>query len=541
MITISNPELYSVAVLLRLSKEKLEELRIYGESGSITNQRDLLLNFCKENHLKVYDVYSDDGESGAFYDRPEFIRMIDDIEAGRVNLVVVKDLSRFGRVASGIDEYIEEYFQLKGVRFIAVNENLDSKTSANFHDDIKIRAFFNEWFLRDCSKKTKDGKRNKAKQGKVMTTYPKYGYKKDPADKNHYIPDEETAPIVTEIFRRLSQGEKPTDIAEWLNNNHIPVASQVVGNEHTRTVNEIKRKWTRTSISKMARDKTYLGYVINGKHRKLSYKSKKIMTVNEDEQIIRPNMHQPLVDEKTFNLVQQLMDSRTHTRLYKHDFLLKGIFECAECGKKLSICTHKRKDGSEVQYLRCNTYASTPRLKICTPHTNNCEKLTEEVLGTIKKTLNDYLEEEKYFKLANNIKDKTEFRKNFVQAQITSLNNKLEKLNKKIDQIYEDKLNEIIGVEDFERMYKIILDQKEQTNEAIKELHKQKEDVGKEVDLKELVDNFIKGKQITREMIVSLVDKVTVTEDKKIKIYYKFNVLNQDNKEKNNVIDFVIA
>lgn len=541
MITISNPELYSTGVLLRLSNERIDEYKKYGESGSITNQKDLLLNFCKENHLKVYDIYSDDGESGAFYDRPEFVRMINDIDEGHVNLVVVKDLSRFGRVASGIDEYIEEYFQLKGIRFISVNENLDSKTSANFHDDIKFRAFFNEWFLRDCSKKTKDGKINKAKQGKVMTTYPKYGYKKDPLDKNHYIPDEETAPIVTQIFEKLSQGETPTDVAQWLNDANVPVPSKTVGNVHTRTVDEIKRKWTRTTVARIARCKTYLGYVINGKHKKLSYKSKKIMIMDEKDQIIKANMHQPLVDEETFNIVQQLMDSRTNTRLYKHDFLLKGLLECAECGKKLSICTHKRKDGSEVSYLRCNTYASTTRLKICTPHTNNCEKLTEEIIETIRKRLKDYLQEEKYFQLAKNVKDRTAYRKNFIQAQITSLNNKIEKLNRKIDQIYDDKLNEVIDVSDFERMYKTILDQKEETNRNIKELQKQKEDAVKEVDLNKLVNNFMNGKEITREMIVSIVDKITVTEDKKVKIYYKFSILNEQDKEENNVVDFVTA
>lgn len=174
MITISNPEKYVVGILVRLSNEKIEDLKLYGESGSITNQKDLLMRFCEKNHLKVYKTYVDDGESGAFYDRPGFVEMIDDIDAGHINMVVVKDLSRFGRVASGIDDYIIEYFQLKGVRFIDVNENLDSKTSANFEEDVKLRAFFNEWFLRDCSKKTRDGKHNKALQGKVMATYPKY-------------------------------------------------------------------------------------------------------------------------------------------------------------------------------------------------------------------------------------------------------------------------------------------------------------------------------------------------------------------------------
>lgn len=174
MITISNPEKYVVGILARLSNEKLEESSKYGESGSIINQKILLENFCKENNLRIYNTYVDDGESGAFYDRPGFNEMISDIEEGHINMVVVKDLSRFGRVAAGIDKYIEEYFQMKGVRFIAVNESLDSKTSANFHDDIKIRAFFNEWFLRDASKKSRAGRRVNALQGKVMTTYPKY-------------------------------------------------------------------------------------------------------------------------------------------------------------------------------------------------------------------------------------------------------------------------------------------------------------------------------------------------------------------------------
>jgi site-specific DNA recombinase len=174
MITISNPEQYVVGILTRLSNERLEDLKRYGESGSISNQKELLNRFCRENKLRVYKTYVDDGESGAFYDRPGFVEMINDIDAGHINMVVVKDLSRFGRVAAGIDDYIEEYFQIKGIRFIAVNENLDSKTSANFQDDVKIRAFFNEWFLRDCSKKTRDGKHSKAVDGMVMATYPKY-------------------------------------------------------------------------------------------------------------------------------------------------------------------------------------------------------------------------------------------------------------------------------------------------------------------------------------------------------------------------------
>lgn len=540
MVTISNPEKYVVGILVRLSNEKREDLIRYGESGSISNQKDLLNKFCEENHLKVYKTYVDDGESGAFYDRPAFVEMIKDIDAGYVNMVIVKDLSRFGRVASGIDDYIEEYFQLKGVRFVSVNENLDSKTSANFHDDIKIRAFFNEWFLRDCSKKTRDGKHNKALRGKVMSTYPKYGYKKDPNDRNHYIPNEETALIVQKIFNMLRDEMLPTDVAQWLNENNIPVPSDSVGNVHTRTRNEIKRKWNRTTVVRIARDETYLGYVINGMTRKVSYKSKKNISVPKEEQIKVAGMHEPLVDKETFDIVQRLIDSRKNTRKYKYDFLLKGLLECAECGKKLSILTMKQKNGNTIQYLRCNTYASMTRLKLCTPHSNNCEKLTNEVINTIRERLKKYIESEKYFELANDVKNKTTYKKNIIQNQIMAIKNKIIQINKKIDNLYEDKLNGILNVNDFQRMYITTLNQKEQLESSIKELEKESEETSHEVDLKKLVTDFMKMENVTREMIVSLVDKITVSEDKKIKIYYKFSILNESS-NKNNIINIKTA
>ncbi len=526
MITISNPEKYSVGILLRLSNEKVEDLKRYGESGSITNQKDLLLNFCKENKLKIYDIYSDDGESGAFYDRPEFKRMIKDIDLGNVNLVVVKDLSRFGRVASGIDEYIEEYFQLKGVRFIAVNENLDSKTSANFFDDIKFRAFFNEWFLRDCSKKTRDGKHNKALQGKVMTTYPKYGYLKDSNNKNHYVPNEETAPIVTNIFNELKCGTLPSVIANKLNQEKVPTPAESVGNVRYRKAKEIKRKWNKDTIIRIARDKTYLGYVINGKRKKLSYKSKKIMLTKEEDYIVVKNKHEPLIDKETFDIVKNLIDSRKHTRIYKYDFLLKGLIECAECGKKLSVISIKHKSGNVVQYLRCNTYASNVKLKVCTPHSNNCEKLTNIIIETIISRLLKYKKEEEYYLIAKNIKDKMTFNKNLIPDQIELLKSRLEIQNKKINQIYEDKLNGVINQEDFERMYKLIIDKKEEIKKSIEALSHKKEYTPKEIDLRKIVKEFINDKKITREMLVSLIDKITVSEDKEIKIYYKFNLSN---------------
>ena len=339
----------------------------------------------------------------------------------------------------------------------------------------------------------------------------------------------------------LREGTLPTDVAQYFNDKKIPVPSESVGNGHTRRVNEIRRLWNRTTVVRMARDKTYLGYVINGMSKKLSYKSKKIIQVSKDDFIVREGMHEPLIDKETFDIVQNMIDSRLHTRRYKHDFLLKGLLECAECGKKLSILTHKQKSGNVIQYLRCNTYASMTRIKLCTPHSNNCEKLTNKVIETIRNRLKEYLEEEKYFELAQNVKDKTAYKKNMIQTQINSLRGRLESLNNKIDRLYEDRLNGIIDVSDFERMYKQTLDKKAELENSIKDFYKQMEESSHEVDLKKLVTDFVKMKEVTREMIVSLVDKITVSEDKEIKIYYKFRILNEVQIEDKKILSMIGA
>lgn len=348
---------------------------------------------------------------------------------------------------------------------------------------------------------------------------------KDPQDKNHYIPNPETEWVVKKIFKMLTH-MLPVDVAQWLNDNNIPVPSESVGNRHTRTANEIKRLWNRTTVVRIARDKTYLGYVISGKTKKLSYKSKKIIQIPKDEQIIVEGKHEPLIDEETFDIVQKMIDSRRSTRKYKYDFLFKGLLECEECGKKLSILTHKLKNGKIRQYLRCNTYAAMTRLKLCTPHSSNYEKISNQILETIRKRLKDYLDEDALYGVANTIKNKQSYRTNMIQSQINTLKSKLNIYERKIEQLYEDRLNGILQVEDFERMYLSTLNSKKEVMAIIEDLETQKGNNDDEMKMKEIIKEFMSMKNITREMLVMLIDKITVSEDKRITIYYKFNVLN---------------
>ena len=270
---------------------------------------------------------------------------------------------------------------------------------------------------------------------------------------------------------------------------------------------------------------TYLGWVSNGNVKKINYKSKKIMTMPMEERTIVKGKHTPLIDEETFNIVQDMIKSRTSTRVKSYDWLLKGLLTCKECCKKLSIVPQKKKTKTTF-YVRCNTYACNTHLHLCTPHSNNLEKLTNYVIEQIKTRCNEFLDENKYMQVANSSKDKIlKDRFNF-KNEILVLEKKLKDIDKMIDKLYEDKCKGLFEDEDFTRLYSKQIEMRKDTNERIKCLQKQIENEDSSVDINKLVKDFVELKEITRTMLVSLVDRIEVSEDKEITIYYKFNILN---------------
>ena len=538
MITIANPEKYVAGLYERLSNENIEvgngEVIVTNEdeqeSGSISTQKLFLRNFCKDNNIQVYDDYTDDGVSGATFDRPDFNRMIKDIENKKINLIIVKDLSRFGRLSSKISYYLEEFFIEKGVRFIAVTDDIDTGHIETSEEMVQFKAFFNEWFLRDTSRKVRNGKKTRAKEGKVMTTYPTYGYKKDPLDYNHYVIDQDIAPIVRRIFMLARNGMTPTEIGKILTDERTLVPSEIVGNAHTRK-DGIKRGWNRNTVKRILQNVTYLGWVSNGNTKKINYKSKKTMIMPKEDRIIVKNMHTPIIDEETFNIVQDMIKSRTGVRTKSYDWLLKGLVCCKECGKKLSLVPQKHPNKTTF-YLRCNTYASNTQLGLCTPHSNNLEKVTEFVIEQIKKRCRKFLDEEKYTKIANTSKDKIIKDRFNVKNEILILEKKVKDINKRIDKLYEDKYNGLFEDEDFTRLYSKQIENRKQAEERIKQLQELEEKEDSSIDINKLVNDFVNMKEITRTMLVSLVDKIEISENKEITIYYKFNILNMGNENK---------
>ncbi len=537
MITIANPEKYIAGLYERLSNENIEvgngEVIVTNEdeqeSGSISTQKLFLRNFCKDNNIQVYDDYTDDGVSGATFDRPDFNRMIKDIENKKINLIIVKDLSRFGRLSSKISYYLEEFFIEKGVRFIAVTDDIDTGHIETSEEMVQFKAFFNEWFLRDTSRKVRNGKKTRAKEGKVMTTYPTYGYKKDPLDYNHYVIDQDIAPIVRRIFMLARNGMTPTEIGKILTDERTLVPSEIVGNGHTRK-DGIKRGWNRNTVKRILQNVTYLGWVSNGNTKKINYKSKKTMIMPKEDRIIVKGMHTPIIDEETFNIVQDMIKSRTGVRTKSYDWLLKGLVCCKECGKKLSLVPQKHPNKTTF-YLRCNTYASNTQLGLCTPHSNNLEKVTDFVIEQIKKRCREFLNEEKYTKIANTSKDKIIKDRFNVKNEILILEKKVKDINKRIDKLYEDKYNGLFEDEDFTRLYSKQIENRKQAEERIKQLQELEEKEDSSIDINKLVSDFVNMKEITRTMLVSLVDKIEISENKEITIHYKFNILNMGNED----------
>ena len=249
------------------------------------------------------------------------------------------------------------------------------------------------------------------------------------------------------------------------------------------------------------------------------------MTMPMEERTIVKGKHTPLVDEETFNIVQDMIKSRTSTRVKSYDWLLKGLLTCKECGKKLSIVPQKHQNKTTF-YVRCNTYACNTHLHLCTPHSNNLEKLTNYVLEQVKARCRDFLDENNYMNLANSSKDTIlKDRLNF-KNEILVLEKKLKDIDKIIDKLYEDKCKGLFQDEDFTRLYSKQTEMRKDINDRIKCLQKQIENEDSSVDINKLVKDFIELKEITRTMLVSLIDRIEVSEDKEITIYYKFNILN---------------
>lgn len=516
-LEIGDPIAYRVAKYVRLSKEDEQE----GPSQSVTNQNSLLDAFAKQHRLSVYDTYVDDGYSGTTFDRPAFQRMIADIEAKKINMVITKDLSRLGRDYIMTGYYLERYFPEKRVRYISLLDGIDTGMESAANDITPFRAIMNDMYAKDISKKIKSVKRDKQRKGQFIGGKPVYGYKMHPTEKNRIVIDEEVAPIVRRIFAMALDGMSCRRIATVLNEEGIPTpaayANLTVGNPGPYT-----GLWSSERISDMLQNETYIGSMVQGRMVKISYKSRKCLRQPRENWVIVENTHEPLIDKETFQKVRLLVESRRNTRSRTYDFLLKGLIFCHECGYPLAALNRKNAAGEDRLFFVCRTYQRFTKAGVCTCHSIKEQTVTETVIARVREACEAYLCLEELLPMAQKALEAAASA-DTAEAQMQSLQSRMEHLTANLDKIYMDRLAGILSEADFQRIYRKVRSDRAELEETMKVLREQwQKPVTAEEQARRLVQRFLDGICTSREFLVSLIERIELSEDKQLYIQFRF-------------------
>ena len=525
---IQAPSFYRVGNYIRLS-ESDEDKTYESDSESVINQRHLLMDFVKENGFTFVDEYVDDGYTGTNFNRPGFQRMIKDIESGRINCVITKDLSRLGRNHVGCGNLLEEYFPANKIRFISILDGVDTFLDSANNDIAPFKSLFNDMTSKDTSKKIRSILKNKKQQGKFIGSKPCYGYMRDSEDKGHLIPDPEVAPVVKKIFKMAYYGNGVSDIVSYLNDNNIKCPSAYKG---TKSSSRQKlNMWTISSVNKLLKNRIYTGDMVQNKQTKMSYKSQKKITLDESLWIIVENTHEALVSKAMFDSIQNAPSRTRITHCNREKRLLENLLTCKECGNTLSVLHRKNKNYKDNIYwsVNCNKYARDPRRKLCYPHFFPYDKLEEKIMSAIKKTCQRYLDSLNVKELSEKIKRERKKVKNEHQKERESLVLDIEELKRKMDALYDDKFNGIISADNYVRLSSQTEKQIASLNSRIYEIDNEenqiKEDTKEIIKYEEQIKALLNLDEPNRELIKTLVKIIYIDKDKNIEIQYRFKVL----------------
>jgi DNA invertase Pin-like site-specific DNA recombinase len=383
------------ALYERLSRD--DELQ--GESNSITNQKHFLEDYARKNGFVNIRHFTDDGVSGTTFDREGFQSMIAEVEAGNVAVIIVKDMSRFGRDYLKVGFYTEVMFKEKGVRFIAINNGIDSSNQQD-SDFTPFLNIMNEWYARDSSRKIQAIFKARMQEGKRVSPSVPYGYRRDPDDKQHLIIDPEPASVVRRIFKLVLEGNGVNRIADILYADKILIPSAYAEkyypeNQHSKSFHDPIR-WTNQTIIHILEKREYMGHTVLGKTISESYKTKKRRKATEDELMIFENTHEAIIDEETWNNVQRLIETKRRPKKNgAPPCRLSGLLYCADCGSKLSHRYNSRNKYDADNSYGCSSYRQYTRN--CTMHYIRVSVVEKLILETIREVSAYALSNEKEF------------------------------------------------------------------------------------------------------------------------------------------------
>lgn len=497
------------ALYCRLSRD--DELS--GDSNSIINQKTILSKFAKDNHLKNPKFYIDDGVSGTTFERDGFKAMLQEIENGNVETVVVKDMSRFGRDYLKVGFYTEILFVEKNVRFIAINNGIDSKNQID-SDFTPFLNIINEWYAKDTSKKIRAVFKSKGESGKYLTATPPYGYMKSNDDKHKWIVDEEAAVIVKRIFTMCFDGMGPTKIARILKEEKVltPTAYWYSkGRAYKKPTDPFN--WHDDTVSCILQKKEYLGHTINFKTYKQSYKIKKKCFNPEEKHIVFENTHEPIVDFETWSKVQELRNNKRRPAKTGKSNIFSGVAFCADCGKKMYYCTSRYFE-SRQDYFVCST--SRKSTDICQSHFIRAVVLENEVISHINKVIDaaKYFEDDFRKLLGAKQKEETKKEMTLKKKELLRAENRIDELNILFKRIYEDNVKGKISDEKFQMLAESYEEEEAQLKKLVLELgdfiYESEDSTDKAEKFISKIQKYENIKELDASILNDLVKKVLV-------------------------------
>ncbi|MDE6726777.1 MAG: recombinase family protein [Oscillospiraceae bacterium] len=535
---MSKQTIYNVGIYVRLSQEDMRA----GESLSIENQKLILTKYVTEQGWNTYDIYVDDGFSGTDFNRPGVTRLLEDAKTGKINLIIVKDLSRFGRNYIQVGQYIDYIFPTYNIRFIALSDNVDTANKdTTAMDMMPIVNLFNEWHAASTSKKIRAVVEANAKAGKYRTTFAPYGYVKGDDENRLPVVDEPAASVVRRIFEMRSQGISPYHIAEKLNDEKIPIPSDYLyaklGKPNPRRTIHL---WSAGVIRQIVRNPTYLGHLVQMKTTTVSYKNHKSVKKDPSEWIIVYNTHEPLVSQEIWDKCREVEESVSQGKKTKTGFVapLSGLMFCADCGEKMRLGWNNTTNGSKKKprkYVRhnfnCGRYNRQGK-QGCPSHYIKMNDINALILADIRSMAalvweNEGIARKQFLSKKEQINSRQTAEE---QKRLHDGQYRLSELEKLIPSIYEDKVlgkipeNVCINLlEKYQAEQKSLSEEVEQLEAKLNAVKQDENDV----------DEFIKRlkkytdvQELTREMCLELIEYITIDEysadrPRDIHIYYK--------------------
>lgn len=554
-------KIYIAGIYARLSQERKEAYR--DKSNSLEMQEELCINTAKEKDIKILRVYKDYEYSGTNFKRPAFIEMMEDIRTGRINCIIVKDMSRFGREYLEIANYIEKVFPFLGVRFISVNDNLDTKDGIKSDQsyEIAIKNIFNDLYAKDISKKIKASKEIKMKQGSFIGAMAPYGYKVDKIDgKRVLVMDEKAADVVRLIFYMASQGKSNMQIARELTKTYT------TPDEYKRTGKIFKDKedtkqWDISHISKMLSDEVYIGNLIQRVYSNRHDPSRKSKFRDKEEWIITENTHEGLIDKTTFENIREIKEKKQNylpyhslkniikdgkenvgvkiQRDYKKEGKYDDLIQCSVCGRYLKKRYGPRglKYHDEICY--CYYCKGGDRLNLEKSHVRIYETDLDKILmDTLKRIFSNVYQEDKRHHLKTYLNSVSAEKLNQVSLKIDTDNKKIDSLRVKLQAHYESYVKGEILLSEFKAESKQVDRQIKTIKNEIKVLEENKRNIKKRKrELKKFIEALFccldadKSIEVDKGLVDTLINHIEISHNKKVTINFKFN-LDKDIKEK---------